>query len=470
MSDGGRVVLKKNLGLSNCVSLLIGLIIGTGIFISPKGVIQETGSIGSSLIVWVACGVFSIFGAISYTELGCMIPKAGGEYEYLGAAFGDLASFLFIWTFLTIVIPASFALTALTFADYALKPLYLTCEPPYYARLIIAALSLITITVINCVSINWVKKLQNAFNIGKLAGLATIMGFGIYAICIGRIENLSEPFEGSSANPGQYAVAFYAGVYSYSGWSFLNYVVEEVKNPNKVLPFSIYIGLTLVTAIYIIINIAYFTLLSPKEMMESSVVAFSFVEKLVGSYSWVMSICVALSCLGFLNGSLFSASRTIFAAARKNHMPSVLALINVNYLTPVTSILFMSFLSICCLFFDDVYILLKLTMLAEYIFIGATVAGLLWLRKSRPDMHRPLKVNLFFPIVFVICCLLIISMTIYFTPYDSLMCVVLILVGVPVYGIFVVMEKPKSLNDKINNFTIWVQKLTVSVIDESKDE
>lgn len=175
------MVLKKNLGLSNCVSLLIGLIIGTGIFISPKGVIQETGSIGSSLIVWVACGVFSIFGAISYTELGCMIPKAGGEYEYLGAAFGDLASFLFIWTFLTIVIPASFALTALTFADYALKPLYLTCEPPYYARLIIAALSLITITVINCVSINWVKKITKRLQYWKTSRISH--NHGIWNLC-----------------------------------------------------------------------------------------------------------------------------------------------------------------------------------------------------------------------------------------------------------------------------------------------
>ena len=112
--------------------------------------IQETGSVGSALIVWVASGVFSIFGAISYTELGCMIPKAGGEYEYLGTAFGDLAAFLFVWSFILIILPTSFALTALTFAKYALGPFYSECPPeslecpapPYYARLCLAAASI----------------------------------------------------------------------------------------------------------------------------------------------------------------------------------------------------------------------------------------------------------------------------------------------------------------------------------------
>lgn len=471
MGESGKVELKKNLGLANCVSLLIGLIIGSGIFISPKGVIMETGSIGSALIIWVACGAFSIIGGISYTELGTMIPKAGGEYEYLGAAFGDLVAFLFVWGFVIIIVPASFALTALTFSDYALKPFFLDCEPPYSARLCLAAAAILAITAVNCVSVNWVNRLQNIFNVGKLAGLFAIVGFGVYALCIGRVENLkpSTIFEGSSMDPGQYAVAFNAGLYSYSGWSFLNYVVEEIKDSNKTLPRSIIMGLTGVTFIYIFVNVAYFTMLNPREMIDSSAVAFSFVEKLVGPLSSVMSICVALSCLGFLNGSIFSASRTIFAAARKNHMPSVLALININYLTPITSIIFMSALSLLCLLFDDVYVLLKLTMLTEYIFIGGTVFGLMVLRKTRPEMDRPIEVNLFFPITFVIICFGIIIVIVYTSPYDSLTCLLVMLIGVPVYWIFIALEKPKSLNAKIDNFTIWIQKLTQSVIDSKED-
>lgn len=303
----------------------------------------------------------------------------------------------------------------------------------------------------NCVSVKWVNRLQNMFNVGKLAGLFAIVGFGVYALCIGRVENLtpSTMFEGSSMDVGQYAVAFNAGLYSYSGWSFLNYVVEEIKDSNKTLPRSIIIGLTGVTFIYIFVNVAYFTLLSPREMIDSSAVAFSFVDKVVGPLSSLMSVCVALSCLGFLNGSIFSASRTIFAAARKNHMPSVLALINISYLTPITSIIFMSALSLLCLLFDDVYVLLKLTMLTEYIFIGGTVVGLIVLRKTRPDMDRPIKVNLFFPITFVVICFGIIGVIVASSPVDSLTCLLVILAGVPVYWLFIAIEKPKSLNTKI---------------------
>lgn len=138
MSDG-QVALKRNLGLLNGISLIAGVIIGSGIFVSPKGVVQEVGSVGLSLIIWVLCGVLSIFGAQTYAELGCMIPKAGGDYEYIMAAFGGLYGFLFVWAQLIIIIPTANAVAALTFADYILQPIFPTCETPFTPRLLIAA-------------------------------------------------------------------------------------------------------------------------------------------------------------------------------------------------------------------------------------------------------------------------------------------------------------------------------------------
>lgn len=465
-----KVELKKNLSLFNCVSLIIGIIIGSGIFLSPQGVIKEVGSVGSSLIIWVGCGVFSIFGAISYMELGCMMPRAGGEYEYLINAFGDFPAFLFIWTFVIIMIPASFALTALTFADYTLKIFFVECSPPYTSRLLLAAAAIIFVTVINCVSLKWVNYTQNAYNIGKIAGLFLIIGFGIYCLFIGRYEYLKDPFEGSSSNIGNYAVAFHSGLYSYSGWSYLNYVVEEIKDVNRTFPISIAVGLTIVIIIYFFSNVAYFTLLSPREMITSDAVAFTFTSKLIGPFSWIMSVFVALSSLGYINGALFSASRTIFGAARNSHMPTVLALINIKFLTPITSILFMALLSLICIFIEDVFLLINMTMLSEYIFIGSTIAGLLWLRKVRPDASRPIKVNLFFPVVFLLACLFILIMTFIKMPKESILCLVIIMSGAPVYLIFVKSKKPKSLQKKINDFTVWIQKFTLSVFDESKVE
>ncbi|CAF1036527.1 unnamed protein product [Brachionus calyciflorus] len=464
------IKLEKNLKVINGISLLVGVIIGSGIFISPVGVIQECGSIGISLLAWVICGLISMFGAMSYAELGCMIPKAGGEYEYLMVAFGKLTGFLFIWTFIIVMIPSSFALSALTFADYALQPFYEGCSPPLAPRILLAAAAISILTLINCVSVKLTNYVQNLFNIGKIAGLLMIIGLGAYSLLNGRTENFHAPFENSKYDPGNIAVAFYAGMYSYSGWSFLNYVVEEMKNPIRVLPVSIFFGLGAVIVIYVFANIAYFTLLSPKEMIASSAVAFSFADKILGDYSWIMSIFVSLSSLGYINGALFSASRTIFGAARNSHMPSLLALINIKFLTPITSILFMGLASLLCLVIEDTFVLLKLTMLSEYIFIGGTVVGLLWLRRVKPDILRPIKVNLFFPIVFLFTCIFTIIMTFIKSPQDSLMCLFVILLGVPVYYIFVYIKKPKSIQSKIDAITIFTQIVTYSVFDDSKSD
>ncbi len=138
-NHNNRIELKKNIGLFGGVSLIINVIVGSGIFVSPKGVIQEVGSIALSILIWIICGLISIFGALTYTELGCMIPKAGGEYEYLMTAFGNLLGFLFVWGQLIIIIPTANAVAALTFADYLLQPFFPDCPIPNISRISLAA-------------------------------------------------------------------------------------------------------------------------------------------------------------------------------------------------------------------------------------------------------------------------------------------------------------------------------------------
>jgi amino acid transporter len=137
-----NVELKKHLGLFGCVSLVVGSVIGSGIFISPKGVIAEAGSIGLSIIIWILCGILTIFGAESYSELGCMMPKAGGVYEYLRRTFGNLAGFLFIWSFAIISVPAVIGVASLTFSDYVFEIIYPNCKTPKAARILVAAMAI----------------------------------------------------------------------------------------------------------------------------------------------------------------------------------------------------------------------------------------------------------------------------------------------------------------------------------------
>ena len=145
-----KVELKRTLGLFSGCAMILGTIIGSGIFVSPKGVLIETGSVGMALVVWALTGVLCLFGALCYAELGTLIPKSGGAYAYIQEGFGDMPAFLFMWATAFIVLPTGNAVIALTFAQYALQPFYPTCETPQSAILMLAALAMRKYTSHNC--------------------------------------------------------------------------------------------------------------------------------------------------------------------------------------------------------------------------------------------------------------------------------------------------------------------------------
>lgn len=137
-----KVELKRTLGLFSACAMILGTIIGSGIFVSPKGVLMEVGSVGLSLVVWAVCGILALLGALTYAELGTMIPKAGGPYAYIQEAFGDLCGFLYMWAMTIIVIPTGNAVIALTFAYYILQPMFPDCSSPHTAVLLLAAIAI----------------------------------------------------------------------------------------------------------------------------------------------------------------------------------------------------------------------------------------------------------------------------------------------------------------------------------------
>ena len=141
-----RIVLKKNVSMLNGIGLIVGTVIGSGIFISPTGILTEVNSVGLSLIVWLGCGLLAMFGCLCYTELGTFITKSGGEYAYLKEAFGRIPAFLFAWTSMIIIRPASGAIIALIFAEYVAKPFYPDCEAPVAVLKLLACLCLGKVT------------------------------------------------------------------------------------------------------------------------------------------------------------------------------------------------------------------------------------------------------------------------------------------------------------------------------------
>ncbi|XP_011178645.1 Y+L amino acid transporter 2 [Zeugodacus cucurbitae] len=466
-SQGSGVKLKKQIGLLDGVAIIVGVIVGAGIFVSPRGVLEYSGSIGQSLIVWILCGALSMVGALCYAELGTMIPKSGGDYAYIGTAFGPLPAFLYLWVALLVLVPTGNAITALTFAQYLLQPFWQSCSAPVVAIQLLAAVMTCILTVINCYNVRWVTRVTDIFTGTKVFALLVIVAAGAWYLFAGNTEQWEEPMRGTYTKPGMIALAFYNGLFSYSGWNYLNFVTEELKDPYRNLPRAICISMPVVTLIYVVTNIAYFSVLTPEVIITSSAVAVTFGDKLLGFMSWLMPLFVACSTFGSLNGAIFASSRLFFVGARNGHLPAAISLINVNCLTPVPSLIFLCVITLVMLLNRNVYSLINYVSYVEALFTLLSVSGLLWLRYKQPKTERPIRVNLVLPVLYLLICLFLVISSVLESPVEVGIGTVIILSGIPIY--YLTIHRPvKWLTDLSQAINLWCSKFFICMPNQEK--
>ncbi|XP_061541636.1 cystine/glutamate transporter isoform X2 [Phycodurus eques] len=413
-----KVELGKKVTLLSGISVIVGTIIGAGIFISPKGILKHSGSVGMSLIVWIACGVLSLFGALSYAELGTCIKKSGGHYTYLLEAFGPHVAFIKLWTDLTAIRPAGMAVICLAFGQYILEPLFMPCDVPPIAI--------------------------------KLAA----------AIGLRETHNFKKAFQLDNIQVSTLPLAFYSGMYAYAGWFYLNFVTEEIDNPERTVPLAICSSMAIVTTCYVLVNVAYYTVMSVEELLASDAVAVTFSKKLMGDFSLAVPIFVAMSCYGSMNGSLLVLSRTFLVASREGQLPEVYSMIHIRRNTPIAAVLILYPMTMLQLFLGDIYSLLNFMSFLRWLSIGVVVLGLIYLRYTRPDLPRTFKVPIFIPVVFSLTCFFMVFLSLYSDPLNTGIGFAISLTGIPAYYIFVHFHRrPKWLQRALDSINRSLQIL-----------
>ncbi|XP_030625656.1 cystine/glutamate transporter [Chanos chanos] len=431
------VHLRRSIGLLPGISFITGTVVGSGIFVAPKGVLMNTGSVGLSLLVWALCGVLSTFGALCYAELGTTFKKSGGHYTYLLETLGPLPAFLRLWAEFIFIRPAVASYVSLAFGRYVVEPFFTPCVAPPAVIKLVSILGVSFVVAVNSWSVSLASRTQVTLTVVKMSALVLIIVPGILALNRGQTENFQNAFDSESFTLTKLPLAFYSGLYAYGGWFYLNFVTEEVINPNRNIPLAIIFSMVTVTVCYVLVNVAYYTMMTPGELLMSDAVAVTFASRALQSVASVVPILVAVSCLGALNGGFFGAPRMLFVGAREGQWPALFSMIHIRRQTPLPAVLFLYPLVVVMVARGEIFQLINFASFSRWLFIAMATLGMLIHRYRFPEFPRPFKVPLGIAVTFTVVCFFIVGLSLYSDPWNTGGSCALTLTGVPVYYITV---------------------------------
>lgn len=396
--------LSRDLGVSHASAVVVGTIIGSGIFLVPAEMMQAVGSARLVYLAWIVGGLLSFFGALTYAELGAMKPQAGGEYVYVRDGYGPLAGFLYGWTWFVIAKPASVAtvLTGLvrilgTFPVFSFFSLNLISTPIAVTwGQVVAIAAAILISFLNYLGIKKAGEFQLVFTLLKVAiilGIVVICFSGAGAVAGRGWSNFTGSFAGAKGGVAGFMAALVAALWAYDGWNDLNMVAGEVKRPERNIPIALIAGVATVGALYMLVNASVQYVLPASAIAASPRPASDAVALVMGQMgAGIVSAGMALSMLVTLNGTIMSGARVPFAMARDGYFFRALADVHPRFHTPSVAIGVQAVLSILLLLLGANFRqLFSLAIFAEWLFYLIAGSTVFVFRRREPQAARPFR-------------------------------------------------------------------------------
>lgn len=316
------------------------------------------------------------------------------------------------------------------------------------------------VVVVNCWSVSLVARTQVTLTVIKLFALILIIIPGIMALVNGKTANFQDAFDSKSLSVTKLPLAFFSGLYAYGGWFYLNFVTEEIINPNRTLPLAIIFSMVTVTVCYVLVNVAYYTMMTADELLMSDAVAVTFAGRALQGLAPAMPVLVALSCLGAVNGGFFGSTRMIFVGAREGHMPGIFSMIHIRRQTPLPAILFLYPLVVIMIARGEIYELINFASFSRWFFIALATLGMLIHRDRFPENPRPFKVPLVIAVIFTLVCFFIVGLSLYSDPWNTGLSCGLTLAVVPLYYLTIKTSCiPNRWKKTFNYFSLQLQIL-----------
>jgi APA family basic amino acid/polyamine antiporter len=424
--------LPRKLGLLDSLAIVVGIVIGGGIFLVPNLVARNLGSETSILGVWLFAGVASFFGALACAELGAALPATGGQYVYLREAYGPLGGFLYGWTMFVVARTAQVSWMAVTFSLYVSYFIPLT---PMASKLLGIA-AIVVLATINYRGVSGGALVQKSFTFAKVLGLLIIIGGAFF---IGSYAGAAPAVAMPQFSMSHFGVALIACLLAYDGWVQVTFVAGEIRDPKRNILRALALGVGICVAIYMLANVAYLHVMSIPEIAASDHVGASAAERILGpAGGTLVAVIILLSIIGTINGCFLTSPRIYFAQARDGLFFSKFAEIHPRFSTPAFSIVAQAIWAVVLLLSGTYETLLDYAMFALWVSYALMVAGMMVLRRKQPQLERPYRMWGYpvTPLLFLAVAVWFLGNTLIEKPGPSVAGLLLIATGVPVYFVW----------------------------------